>query len=722
MAIAIVGTGWYGCYVAEYLVKTLPDITIVMYDKNSTIMDESSRYNQNRLHLGYHYARSTVTRDKCLKYYSKFIQKYDNLVKTIDHNYYGVSNNSLVNFDDYISKYKNLSHTIVDTSGIGITGVQKDKVLNVQECFIDNKSSRDYFMNIFKQYYVSFHMKTLVHSINKDGSISFTSNSSKIMTHYYDVVINCTYNQLETFGFPVVYEKCLTLLYKNISDVPFDALTIVDGPFCSLYPYCDDLYTLTDVVETPLIKSSNFEYVKSYDVNENVINRKKPAFQNNICLFYPNFLDKFKYHGYFTSYKCKNETENDDRDINYNINGRVLSLWCGKISFIFELDDIINDFMIKTGCVFNKICKIPQQIVPTASIFDAHTTYMIYDYGNGLWNSKISVMEMANKITMVKQSNHFLFNYYLNLQESGNGTFFCQGKPHKIYSRLVNNYNILQKSLHNNTIIKTIPDKCVFLHTTFTGANAGHDLLCQLKVLSTYLHNTNIKFVRFAEAEKDINYYLFKHVVDESRVIYVKQGQIYKFENELLVKEQGMHDPFDYTDIIKMIVKTVKNNIESMYKPEYLNHYIGKKAILIKNTRMCKIVRNDDMVDAEILFDELTKLGWVILNPETDSFDKFVYTLMNATHVVCGQRGLSCANQIFFGEHAKLFLFRDNDVNDSMLVAKPTHDKMCCGLIYDKLLGMFLSPKIIKKHHVDSFIGLFNQIDSGQLNLIGRIL
>ena len=42
--------------------------------------------------------------------------------------------------------------------------------------------------------------------------------------------------------------------------------------------------------------------------------------------------------------KCKNINTNDSRDINLSINKNIFNIWCGKISFIFELDSQINTF------------------------------------------------------------------------------------------------------------------------------------------------------------------------------------------------------------------------------------------------------------------------------------------------------------------------------------------------------------------------------------------
>ena len=90
--VIIIGAGWYGCYLAM-LCKNR-DIDYIVYEKNSDIFNNSSFYNQNRLHLGYHYPRSGKTRILCKKYFSRFQNL--GLTKKIENNLYLISKNSLI--------------------------------------------------------------------------------------------------------------------------------------------------------------------------------------------------------------------------------------------------------------------------------------------------------------------------------------------------------------------------------------------------------------------------------------------------------------------------------------------------------------------------------------------------------------------------------------------------------------------------------------------------
>ena len=70
MDIAIIGGGFYGCYLAKHLSK---NNKVFLYEKNSKLIQESGRNNQYRLHLGFHYPRSLKTIEQTIEGYNYFI-------------------------------------------------------------------------------------------------------------------------------------------------------------------------------------------------------------------------------------------------------------------------------------------------------------------------------------------------------------------------------------------------------------------------------------------------------------------------------------------------------------------------------------------------------------------------------------------------------------------------------------------------------------------------
>jgi hypothetical protein len=340
--LCIIGSGWYGCYIAEYLLDNYENINITIVEKNDDIFNESSLKNQNRLHLGFHYTLCEKTRNKCKKYFTYFLNKYKQFVKSFKNNYYLLSNNSQFKFDEYIKLYSLEDFNLIDNNLFENIYI---KIINTKEMYIDFNGIKNYFKKKFDNR-IKFILNYNVSEIkNKNGLVFIKSTNNQI--NVFNKVFNCTYNQLKNTD-NIIYEKCLTLLYKQIDKIDFDCITVVDGDFCSLYYYNEinnnKIYTLTSVKYTPLIKSNDFKEVSTF--TNYSISEKIKLFENDIKHYFPNFNEKFEYYDNYISYKCKNICDNNSRDINYNIDENIFNVWSGKISFIFDTNKNIDKFMI----------------------------------------------------------------------------------------------------------------------------------------------------------------------------------------------------------------------------------------------------------------------------------------------------------------------------------------------------------------------------------------
>ena len=344
MNIAIVGGGWYGCYIAEYILNSYSNINITIYEQHSNIFCGSSYYNQNRLHLGFHYPRSQITMDKCKIYFNRFLEKYNNYVRSIDKNIYAIAKNSMVPFNEFTRLFSKDDYIIESDNYLSnIEGMP----INTREMYIDFKKIQNHFLDLFKKY-----NKRVILKLNTNvSSIENTEDSRVVINNdtIYNRVFNCTYNQLLSNDTGVVYEKCITLIFKKTEKTPFDCLTIMDGLYSSIFIYDleKSLYTLTDVEFTPIIKDISFNIVNSYTLNNIDLDIIKDKFISKVKLYYPEFSDKFIYDHYYLSIKCKNINSDDSRDINISINNNIFSVWCGKISLVVELDSYIERFINK---------------------------------------------------------------------------------------------------------------------------------------------------------------------------------------------------------------------------------------------------------------------------------------------------------------------------------------------------------------------------------------
>ncbi len=302
---SIIGAGWFGCHISTILIDY--GFVINLYEKQDKIFTNVSSNNQNRLHLGFHYPRSAKTRELCQSNYEKFISKYN--CHFINSNHYYISNESCMDFDTYkqIMQSQNLQFqeilTPTDFNNLG------QKCFKVQEGIID-----------FKEIAFKFELQ-LKRFINY--------NTYKKPIGGENWILDCTYNELNNVP-GTIFEPSLILIYKQLDETKSAfGMTVMDGPFFSLYPYDlkQHLYTLTHVSKGRCI---NFDL---FDI------------ESDIQKYYPNFLIDFKFEKYVISKKCLMLSSCASREVLTHSNNNITSVICGKITGIFDFEKHITDLI-----------------------------------------------------------------------------------------------------------------------------------------------------------------------------------------------------------------------------------------------------------------------------------------------------------------------------------------------------------------------------------------
>src|SRR3989344_3876793 len=108
MHIVIIGAGWYGLTLSSFLVSNgLPQGTCIsIIDQSPSIMyNNASRFNQCRLHLGFHYPRSYDTRKLCRDSYDEYMEMFPELSYEIKDNWYVISKESIIDFKTFEAIY-----------------------------------------------------------------------------------------------------------------------------------------------------------------------------------------------------------------------------------------------------------------------------------------------------------------------------------------------------------------------------------------------------------------------------------------------------------------------------------------------------------------------------------------------------------------------------------------------------------------------------------------
>lgn len=324
--IGIVGAGWYGCHMASSLATLGFDVTV--FDRHHQLMQEASGNNQFRLHLGFHYARHHGTRLQSRDGFQRFIERYPTLSREVAENIYAVPRgSSLIDFQTY--------KLIMAASGIDFIEMQHapDMLQSVEGCLLAQERvillhrARELFQQRLAG---SLQLETEVRTLrNVDGGAELNGQR-------FDYVIDATWGQLKRPPIDVYYEPTLLLYYECTELVP--AITLVDGPLCSIYPTEDpQIYTLSSVPHTPLGRcaTAGEAHVRRAEVGRDLVTAKRIAMEDQVSLNVPSFRDRFRFVGVQLAIKTKPVGQYDDRSCYVFQDGRIFSVMSGKIDTIF---------------------------------------------------------------------------------------------------------------------------------------------------------------------------------------------------------------------------------------------------------------------------------------------------------------------------------------------------------------------------------------------------
>lgn len=333
--ITIIGAGWYGCYLGLKFQELGLEFEIL--EKSNDIFTGSSSFNQNRLHQGYHYPRDNYTRKTSGNGYNRFIREFPEFSKPIKKNLYAIHKDSLLDFQTYLSIYsfEKYNFKIIDNSNLINKIHNIEGMIAVEEKLIDFKKSKQFFKELNLP--VRFNSACYY-----DGPDIFSKG--EIIDS--DIIFDCTYGQMSCpIGFYT--EDYLSFIFKKKAEIDFDALTVMDGEFYSIYPYFDSYYTLTGVKEGIIDKK---EYQSLGEENYVLIRRN--LLEKKILKDYDTFLFDFEYSGYFISKKLKPRTNTNKRSTHILKNKNIYTICSGKIDTIFDLDYLISEMKsYKNICV-----------------------------------------------------------------------------------------------------------------------------------------------------------------------------------------------------------------------------------------------------------------------------------------------------------------------------------------------------------------------------------
>ena len=351
----IIGAGFFGLNIAKYLESKITNSKILVVEKEENKLMRASRWNQSRVHMGYHYPRSVSTAIRSKENYDRFLQDWNFAINKSKTSLYCLSNtNTKTNSKSY-EKFLNISSLDFEDT----TKKYKDKFLinNIEKIY---KVREDTFnidsINLFFDEYlfssnIDIIYNTEIIGTEKQGDqwVLKTHNVNYNATY----IFNCSYSSLDKFDSEIKEKK---LLKHEIAEIVFVHLptkfvdynvTVMDGPFFSLmYSPVNGHHTLSHVRYTPHfeLKSDKnlldpYLVLESYDKRTNF-----DIMKLDVIKFLPELVDMEYIDSFFEIKTVLNSSEvNDSREILIKKNKNFISILGSKIDQIYDVFEYIEN-------------------------------------------------------------------------------------------------------------------------------------------------------------------------------------------------------------------------------------------------------------------------------------------------------------------------------------------------------------------------------------------
>lgn len=328
MRIRILGAGWYGCAIGLAFAEDGNRVEI--HETRDRIFSGASGNIPARLHLGFHYPRSRMTRAACQEHSEAFMARYAHLTAGVPVNIYAIArDHSLVDFDQYVRTLQGEVEfvRVAKPEEFGLQNVEG--ALLTGERHIVTDRARAYFEE------------------KLGDRIRLSMEPAELLDHpAYDVTIDCTFCANEAAGVDR-YEPCLVVLLEGPTD---RAVTIMDGPFPSLYPWDEarGLCSLSSALWTPLSKEIRtwWDAVSALqDASEAEIHDRADQMIGQMAGFFPG-INRYRPVDYRLSVRAMPLSGADTRLVDVvRLGERLLRVRAGKIDAVLHAEKMIRDML-----------------------------------------------------------------------------------------------------------------------------------------------------------------------------------------------------------------------------------------------------------------------------------------------------------------------------------------------------------------------------------------
>lgn len=339
MRILVVGGGWYGCHIATSLLHDGHDVKLI--EASDTLLSGAGEKNQLRLHLGFHYLRSAETRRQSLLGFKRFVTEYPDLSSPISENTYAVPNaKSTIDFET--------AKVILEGSGIPFreTGGQKfENVLGMEGFLLSDE-------RLIKPSVARRHFSDLLGS-HVDLGQALTARDLEMLRKDFDMVVDATYSSYLTKLPDALFEATLIAEFTVTQELGFGALTLVDGPFWSIFPTeTPGVMSLSHVKFSVLAQSEDESNIDAFlaQPNDRLIKSRLDQMASHVLDYIPTLADSLNsLRLRFLAKKVKTTQFSADRSVLVHRDGNLAAIRAGKIDAVFsaqnEVEKIVEELL-----------------------------------------------------------------------------------------------------------------------------------------------------------------------------------------------------------------------------------------------------------------------------------------------------------------------------------------------------------------------------------------
>lgn len=353
MKVAVIGGGFYGIMASLEAAKKNHVKEVSIFEKNESLMQAAGKYNQARLHLGFHYPRSKETIFQSKSGFNLYQKRFPKVTKSIEKNIYLIREDGLVSINDYLNIMRknkiNFENIDIKESAFKYksNGINF-KAIRVEERYIDIVKLNQSLFREIDEMGINVCLNKNVQNIDTHlGEIIFNDGFKE----KFDLIINCSYTN-PFIGFsknkvPLKYEYC-TLLLISSDLIKNQAVTIMDGQFVSIYPWLSNLHSVSSVKFTPSFQTENLIDLQNKLKNRKISENEKTnlLIENHMRSF---FDLEYTLVGSFSTIKVKiKEDKDDQRLVKTYSQGKCITVLQGKLDavnfFLNDLSKRINQY------------------------------------------------------------------------------------------------------------------------------------------------------------------------------------------------------------------------------------------------------------------------------------------------------------------------------------------------------------------------------------------